>query len=90
MFGYSPIVSPSLLRIEVSTNTILEIKSAGSLPVDKEYLTVPKKISFPTDNGKSRAYGYLYLPKVGEFCFYAVVVVVPCSRFLNTFPEIVT
>eukprot|EP00794_Sanderia_malayensis_P019824 gene19824-21764_t len=65
--GYSPVAPAAILRIEIAQKSASVVRLSSSLPVDSGYLTEPEKMSFPTDSGKSVAYGYLYLPKNKDF-----------------------
>lgn len=63
--GSSPVLPDVILRVEVKTGEVKIVKDASSNPVDKEYLSEPQKITFPTGkDNKSFASGFLYLPKV--------------------------
>ena len=43
------------------------LRESRSLPVDPGYISVPKEISWPTENGDT-SHGYYYPPQVNEFC----------------------
>lgn len=54
----SPTEAPKIINLSAQN----VVKVAYHIPVDKENISIPQKIKFPTSDGEF-AYGHLYLPK---------------------------
>ncbi|MDE5102107.1 MAG: prolyl oligopeptidase family serine peptidase, partial [Trichodesmium sp. St19_bin2] len=59
--GSSPTEPSSIIQINLSTGDINILKCSTDLKIDSGYLSIPKTIEFPTENGKT-AYGLFYPP----------------------------
>ena len=59
--GSSPTEASSIIQINLSTGDINILKRSTDLKIDSGYLSIPKTIEFPTENGKT-AYGLFYPP----------------------------
>lgn len=60
--GGSPAKPLSLMRFDAVTGTFETLKQAFEVTVDKEYLSIPEPISFPTTGGKT-AHAIYYPPQ---------------------------
>ncbi|MEM1172202.1 MAG: S9 family peptidase [Cyanobacteria bacterium P01_H01_bin.35] len=59
--GSSPKEPSSVIQINLSTGEIDILKRSIDLKIDSGYLSIPKTIEFPTENGQT-AYGLFYPP----------------------------
>lgn len=64
---YGPNEPECILRYTVADGRTEVVYQTATLPVDAGYLSIPKRISFPTDGGNASAYGYYYPPIVSYF-----------------------
>jgi dipeptidyl aminopeptidase/acylaminoacyl peptidase len=62
----SPARETAVVRYEVGSGELEEIRSASDEPVDGAYVSIPRPIEFPTSHGET-AYGFYYPPTNPEF-----------------------
>ena len=65
-FGASPTKVQTLISYHVPKKRLKEIKSSKKVHLDKEDISIPQTIEFPTKDGKT-AYGFYYPPKNRNF-----------------------
>lgn len=59
--GGSTTQPSAVVRMDLSTGAIEELRQASQIEVESGYLSIPETIEFPTDNGLT-AYGFYYAP----------------------------
>ncbi|RUS69177.1 hypothetical protein EGW08_023062 [Elysia chlorotica] len=59
--AYSSSKFPQVIRVNEATEKVDIIREAMSIQIDKGYISVPEKISFPTTNNET-CFGYYYPP----------------------------
>lgn len=64
--GASPTIAPEIVRLDEATNQTRVLRRSDEVELDEGYLSVPKEIEFPTENGQT-AYGYFYPPKNADY-----------------------
>ncbi|XP_013400818.1 uncharacterized protein LOC106166720 [Lingula anatina] len=62
----SPTQFPCVIRVNAESGKVDICKESAKLPVDRGYISIPEKITWPTAGGQS-VYGYFYLPKNKDF-----------------------
>ncbi|MEB3338640.1 MAG: S9 family peptidase [Leptolyngbyaceae bacterium] len=62
----SPTQSPALVQLDLATRQIDVLRRSSDLGIDPGYLSVPKAIEFPTENGLT-AYAFFYAPKNSDY-----------------------
>lgn len=60
--GGSPTSLTEIVRYDLSTSEITVLKQSSSAIIDPRYLSIPKEIEFPTENGLT-AHAFYYAPK---------------------------
>ncbi|HEX5417362.1 MAG TPA: S9 family peptidase [Chloroflexota bacterium] len=60
--GASPTVAPEVVVLDEANDQTQILRRSDEVTLDQGYLSVPKEIEFPTENGQT-AYGYFYPPK---------------------------
>ena len=63
--GGSPTRPYCVIEVDVESKQVVIIKDTKQHEVDLGYISVPKVVTFPTEDNKV-AHGFLYLPKVGK------------------------
>lgn len=64
--GGSPTKLREIVALNLSNSEIKILKSTGQLTVDKEYLSIPETIEFPTENNLT-AHAFYYPPKNANY-----------------------
>jgi dipeptidyl aminopeptidase/acylaminoacyl peptidase len=64
--GGSPTEPASIVQLELATGKIETLRRSSSVEVDSEYLSTPRAIEFPTENGLT-AHAFFYAPKNSEY-----------------------
>ncbi|NEP16788.1 MAG: S9 family peptidase [Leptolyngbya sp. SIO4C1] len=64
--GGSPTQPSALVRLDLATGEIMELRRASTLTIDPGYLSEPEVITFPTEQGLD-AYGIYYPPKNKDY-----------------------
>ena len=59
--GGSPGESMSIVECDLATNNTRVLRASSSVTVDQAYLSIPRSIEFPTENGLT-AYAFFYPP----------------------------
>ena len=62
----SPTTASSVIEVDPKTGAPTQLRSSSSAQIDPAYLTGPRTISFPTEDGLT-AYGFYYPPSNPEF-----------------------
>lgn len=57
----SPITSPELIKVDLSSGEVELFKQSSQLEVDPSYLSIPQEVEFPTGNGET-SHGFHYPP----------------------------
>ncbi|MBI3978953.1 MAG: S9 family peptidase [Chloroflexi bacterium] len=60
--GASPTAAAAIVRLDLATHRIDVLRRAGDAPIDPGYLSVPRAIEFPTEDGRT-AHGFFYPPQ---------------------------
>lgn len=58
--------APSIVQLDLTTNTTRVLRQTGTVTLDPAYLAVPSEIEFPTERGLT-AYGLFYAPRNPEY-----------------------
>ncbi|MBD2021683.1 PD40 domain-containing protein, partial [Leptolyngbya sp. FACHB-36] len=67
VFSAGSATEPGVIaQLDLKTHEIQVLRRSSELKLDSAYLSVPKPIEFPTENGLT-AYGFLYLPKNRDY-----------------------
>lgn len=64
--GGSPTEPASIVRLDLATGKIETLRRSSSVEVNPEYLSTPRAIEFPTENGLT-AHAFYYAPKNPEY-----------------------
>ncbi|MEM7064850.1 MAG: S9 family peptidase [Cyanobacteria bacterium P01_B01_bin.77] len=64
--GGSPSRPSVLVRLDLLTGQVTELRRSSTLEIDEGYLSIPENITFPTSNNLS-AYGIYYPPKNKDY-----------------------
>ncbi|MDJ0556012.1 MAG: S9 family peptidase [Microcoleaceae cyanobacterium MO_207.B10] len=64
--GSSPTEPTSVIEVNLTTGDIKILKRSTDLEIDSDYLSIPKPIEFPTENGNT-AHGLFYPPKNKDY-----------------------
>ena len=64
--GASPTIAPEIVLLDEATDQTQILRRSDEVTLDEGYLSVPKEIEFPTENGQT-AYGYFYAPKNADY-----------------------
>lgn len=62
----SPTEPPSLVRLDLATRQIEVLRRSSNVMIDAEYLSIPKAIEFPTENGLT-AHAFFYGPRNRDY-----------------------
>lgn len=62
----SPTQANALIHMDLSTGAVETLRSTLNTRVDERYISIPKSIEFPTENGLT-AHGYFYPPTNPDF-----------------------
>jgi len=62
----SPTEPPSIVRLDLATRRIEVLRRSSNVKVDAEYLSIPKAIEFPTENGLT-AHAFFYAPRNRDY-----------------------
>jgi len=62
----SPTEPPSIFRLDLATHEIEVLRHSSTVMVDAKYLSIPKAIEFPTENGLT-AHAFFYAPRNRDF-----------------------
>jgi len=66
VLGASPTEPTAVVRLDLTTGNTETLRRASSIEVDPGYLSTPRPISFPTENGLT-AHGIFYAPHNRDF-----------------------
>ncbi len=66
LIGGSATEPSSIVKIDLSTKETEILHRSREITVDKEYLSIPSSIEFPTENGRT-AFAFFYPPKNPEY-----------------------
>ncbi len=66
ILGASPTEPTTVVRLDLTTGNTETLRRASSIEVDPGYLSTPRPITFPTENGLI-AHGIFYPPRNGDF-----------------------
>ncbi len=66
LIGGSATEPSSIVKIDLSTKETEILHRSREITVDKEYLSIPNSIEFPTENGRT-AFAFFYPPKNPEY-----------------------
>jgi dipeptidyl aminopeptidase/acylaminoacyl peptidase len=64
--GGSATAPSAIVRLDLKTGEIQELRRASEIEIDPGYLSVPQILEFPTENGLT-AYGFYYPPQNCDF-----------------------
>ncbi|MCB9135752.1 MAG: prolyl oligopeptidase family serine peptidase [Anaerolineales bacterium] len=64
--GGSPRAAGGIHQLDLKTHAVDTLKLSSELQVDMGYLSIPKMVAFPTENGLT-AFGYYYAPQNKDF-----------------------
>lgn len=64
--GGSTTQPSAIVRLDLQTGEILELRRSSTLEIDPAYISEPEPIEFPTGNGLT-AYGFYYAPKNPDY-----------------------
>jgi dipeptidyl aminopeptidase/acylaminoacyl peptidase len=59
--GGSPTASTSIMSVGLETNETRVLQQSSSVQIDKGYLSIPRQVEFPTENGLT-SHGFFYPP----------------------------
>ncbi len=62
----SPTEPSSIVRLDLATRQVEVLRRSSSVKVDSEYLSIPKAIEFPTENGLT-AHAFFYAPRNRDY-----------------------
>lgn len=62
----SPIAPISILRLDLADNSVQSLRRASATAVDPGYLSTPRPIEFPTENGLT-AHAFYYPPRNADY-----------------------
>jgi len=62
----SPTEPPSIVRLDLATHEIEVLRRSSNVMIDAEYLSIPKAIEFPTEDGLT-AHAFFYAPRNRDF-----------------------
>ena len=62
----SPTEPPSIVRLDLATRQIDVLRRSSNVMIDAEYLSIPKAIEFPTENGLT-AHAFFYAPRNRDY-----------------------
>jgi dipeptidyl aminopeptidase/acylaminoacyl peptidase len=57
---------PSIVKVDLATRQIEVLRRSSNVKVDAEYLSIPRAIEFPTENGLT-AHAFFYAPRNREY-----------------------
>jgi dipeptidyl aminopeptidase/acylaminoacyl peptidase len=63
----SPVEAASIVRLDLEMRTFEVLRRSSSLEIDEAYLSTPRAVEFPTEEGLT-AYGFFYPPKNPDYC----------------------
>jgi dipeptidyl aminopeptidase/acylaminoacyl peptidase len=67
VFGGGSALQPSaIVRLDLQTGAIEELRRSSTIEVDAGYLSEPEVVEFPTENGRT-AYGFYYAPRNKDY-----------------------
>jgi len=64
--GGSPTEPVAIVRLDLASGKVESFQQSSRVEVDKEYLSVPRAIEFPTENGLT-AHAFYYAPKNPQY-----------------------
>lgn len=64
--GSSPTLVSAIVQVDLATGAARELRLGSTLPVDPDYISVPRPIEFPTGDGQT-AYAFFYAPRNRDF-----------------------
>jgi dipeptidyl aminopeptidase/acylaminoacyl peptidase len=64
--GGSALQPSAVVRLDLQTGAIDELRRSSNMEVDAGYLSEPEVIEFPTENGRT-AYGFYYAPRNKDY-----------------------
>lgn len=64
--GSSPTLVSAIVQVDLATGAAQELRYGSTLPVDPDYISVPRPIEFPTEGGQT-AYAFFYAPRNRDF-----------------------
>jgi len=62
----SPTEAASIARLDLETRTFEVLRRSSSLEIDAAYLSTPRAVEFPTEDGRT-AHGFFYPPKNRDY-----------------------
>ena len=62
----SPTEPPSIVRLDLATRQIEVLQRSSNVMIDAEYLSIPKAIEFPTENGLT-VHAFFYAPRNRDY-----------------------
>jgi dipeptidyl aminopeptidase/acylaminoacyl peptidase len=62
----SPTLAPSVIRFDLESRKFETLRSSSDIHIDGGYISIPKAIEFPTENGKT-AHGFFYPPQNRDY-----------------------
>ena len=62
----SPTEAAAIVKFDLKTRTFAVLRRSSSLEIDPEYLSIPRAVEFPTEDGLT-AHGFFYEPKNPEY-----------------------
>ena len=62
----SPTEAASIVKFDLDTRTFSVLKRSNDLEIDPEYVSVPRDVEFPTEDGQS-AHAFFYPPRNRDF-----------------------
>jgi dipeptidyl aminopeptidase/acylaminoacyl peptidase len=62
----SPTEPSSIVRLDLATRQVEVLRRSSSVKVDSEYLSIPRAIEFPTENGLT-AHAFFYAPRNRDY-----------------------
>jgi dipeptidyl aminopeptidase/acylaminoacyl peptidase len=62
----SPTEAASIAKLDLETRTFEVLRRSSSLEIDAAYLSTPRAVEFPTEDGRT-AHGFFYPPKNREY-----------------------
>lgn len=66
MRAASPTESPAIISVDLKSGEIEAIRRSNNLNIDRGYMSIPRPIEFPTENGL-RAHAFFYPPANKDF-----------------------
>jgi dipeptidyl aminopeptidase/acylaminoacyl peptidase len=66
MRAASPTAPPSIVRVDLESQSFEVLRRSNNLEIDAEYFSSPRVVEFPTED-RLTAYGFFYAPKNPDF-----------------------